>query len=192
MARALLGRTLASDLGGERVSGIIVETEAYLGVHDPSSHAWSGRRHRSHLGIYAPPDTWYVYLSYGLHWCLNLTAPTDNDGGAVLIRAVLPTGGIDVIRRRRGAVADRHLVNGPGKVGQAFAVTGAEDGMPATDESTLRLLPLERRTRRTIDVSTRIGISRAIDWPLRFVLRTPAQWRLPDAAAPPSAPRRRR
>jgi DNA-3-methyladenine glycosylase len=91
-----------------------VETEAYLGVHDPASHAWSGRRHRSHLGVYAPAGTWYVYRSYGLHWCLNLTAPTGDDGGAVLIRAVLATGGIEVIRRRRGAVADRQLTNGPG------------------------------------------------------------------------------
>ena len=76
VARDLLGMTLASDIGGARVSGIIVETEAYLGVRDAASHAWRGVRHKSHLGVWAPEGTWYVYRSYGIHWCLNLTAPT--------------------------------------------------------------------------------------------------------------------
>jgi DNA-3-methyladenine glycosylase len=166
----LLGRTLASDLGGARVSGIIVETEAYLGIHDPASHAWQGRRHRSYRGIYAPEGTWYVYRSYGIHWCLNLTTPTNLDGGAVLIRAVIPVDGIETIRERRRHVPDRQLTNGPGKVGQAFAITGEHDGMVATEESALRLLPAGPRTRRVITVTPRIGISRAADWPLRFLL----------------------
>lgn len=174
MARGLLGRTLASDLGGERVSGIIVETEAYLGVHDAASHAWRRRRHRLYRGIYAPSGTWYVYRSYGVHWCLNLTTPTNDDGGAVLIRAVVPDTGIEVIRRRRGQIADRQLTNGPGKVGQAFAITGEHDGMVATHHSPLRLLPLVTRPRRaSIEVTLRIGVTRAADWPLRFVLREP-------------------
>jgi DNA-3-methyladenine glycosylase len=161
---------LASDLGGERVSGIIVETEAYLGVHDPASHAWQGRRHKAYHGIYAPADTWYVYRSYGIHWCLNLTAPTDADGGAVLIRAVAPVSGIDTIRRRRGAVADRQLTNGPGKVGQAFAITGEHDGMVATDTSPLRLVAAARTVQGDIEATPRIGISRATAWPLRYRL----------------------
>lgn len=174
MARDLLGRTLASDIGGERVSGIIVETEAYLGVHDEASHAWRRRRHQLYRGIYAPAGTWYVYRSYGIHWCLNLTVPTNDDGAAVLIRAVTPDTGIDIIRLRRRQVADKHLTNGPGKLGQAFAITGEHDGMVATDHSLLRLLPSETRVGRTsIEVTSRIGITRAIDWPLRFVLRKP-------------------
>jgi DNA-3-methyladenine glycosylase len=170
MARSLLGMTLASDLGGERVSGIIVETEAYLGVHDAASHAWRRRRHRLYNGIYAPAGTWYVYRSYGIHWCLNLTTPTADDGGAVLIRAVVPVAGIDVMRRRRGGVADRQLTNGPGKVGQAFAITGETDGMLATATSSLRLLPRAHRRRIPVAVTPRIGITRAADWPLRFLL----------------------
>jgi DNA-3-methyladenine glycosylase len=173
MARSLLGLTLASDLGGARVSGIIVETEAYLGVHDAASHAWRGRRHRLNHGIYAPSGTWYVYRSYGIHWCLNLTTPTDDDGAAVLVRAVVPNAGIEIIQQRRGHVADKHLTNGPGKVGQAFAITGEHDGMPATDDSPLRLLQAAQRRRRgSIAVTPRIGITRAADWPLRFVLRS--------------------
>ena len=172
MARALLGRTLASDLGGERVSGIIVETEAYLGIHDAASHAWRGRRHRLYQGVYGADGTWYVYRSYGIHWCLNLTAPTDDDGGAVLIRAVEPLEGLDVIRTRRGAAPDRQLTNGPGKVGQAFAITGEQDGMVAAETSPLRLVAGDAHaSNRIIAVTPRIGISRAIEWPLRFLLK---------------------
>lgn len=172
MARDLVGRTLASDIGGERVSGTIVETEAYLGVHDEASHAWRSRRHRVNCGVYAPAGTWYVYRSYGIHWCLNLTVPTNDDGAAVLIRAVTPDTGIDVMRLRRGQVADKHLTNGPGKLGQAFAITGEHDGMVATDHSLLRLLPLEGKPPRLpIEVTPRIGITRAADWPLRFLLQ---------------------
>jgi DNA-3-methyladenine glycosylase len=174
MARDLLGQTLASDIGGERVSGIIVETEAYLGVHDAASHAWRRRRHQLYRGIYAPAGTWYVYRSYGVHWCLNLTVPTNDDGAAVLIRAVTPDTGIEIIRLRRGHVTDKQLTNGPGKLGQALAITGEHDGMVATDHSLLRLLPMAGKPPRiSIDVSPRIGITRAADWPLRFVLRRP-------------------
>ena len=172
VARRLLGRTLVSDLGGARVAGIIIETEAYLGRHDPASHAWRGRLHRLYQGIYAPSGSWYVYRSYGVHWCLNLTAPTARDGGAVLIRAVVPIEGIEVIRRRRGTVAERDLTNGPGKLGQAFAITGANDGMRAGRGSPLRLLPhRDRKANRRIILTPRIGITRAADWPLRFLLR---------------------
>lgn len=174
MARQLLGRTLASDLGGARVSGIIVETEAYLGIHDQASHAWRRRVHRLNLGIYAPAGTWYVYRSYGIHWCLNLTTPTGTDGAAVLIRAVMPVDGVDVMRRRRGGVSDRQLTNGPGKLGQAFAITGEHDGMVATDTSPLRLLDVPRK-RGVIEITPRIGITRAAEWPLRFVLARSGQ-----------------
>lgn len=172
MARTLLGRTLASDLGGERVSGVVVETEAYLGIHDPASHAWGRRRHRLNNGIYAPAGSWYVYRSYGIHWCLNLTAPTDDDGGAVLIRAVVPVEGLEIIRTRRAGAAPRQWTNGPGKVGQAFAITGEQDGMVVTESSPLRLSPAGTPGRQVlIDVTPRIGISRAVEWPLRFLAR---------------------
>ncbi len=166
--------TLASVVGGERVSGMIIETEAYLGIHDPASHAWRGRRNRLYLGIWAPAGSWYVYRSYGIHWCLNLTAPTDGDGGAVLIRAVVPREGLGVMRIRRGGVADARLANGPGKLTQAFGITGAHDGLRATRRAPIRLLrrrgPFEEPR---IVVSSRVGISRAVDWPLRFRARRP-------------------
>jgi DNA-3-methyladenine glycosylase len=166
--------TLASDLGGARVSGIIVETEAYLGVHDPASHAWRGRRHRLNLGIWGPTNAWYVYRSYGIHWCVNLVVTAGENPGAVLIRAMLPHVGLETIRERRRGVRDRDLANGPGKVGQALAVTGEHDGMLNAPDAPLRLEPrIERVSSARILVTPRVGISRAVDWPLRFLLRPP-------------------
>lgn len=171
MARDLLGTTLASDLGGARVSGIITETEAYLGIHDPASHAFNHRRHRLNIGIYASPGTWYVYRSYGIHWCLNLTTGPEGEGAAVLIRAVEPVDGIDIIRARRGGVHDRRLTDGPGKLAQAFGISGAIDGMRAEPGAPLRLEdPVTTKTRGTVVVTPRIGITRAADWPLRYLL----------------------
>ncbi len=169
VARDLLGMTLASVIGGARVSGVIVETEAYLGVSDPASHAWRGRRHRLYQGIWAPAGSWYVYRSYGIHWCLNLTAPTDEDGGAVLIRAVTARDGVDVMRKRRGGVPDSRLADGPGKLTQAFGITGAHDGMRATRRAPVRLLPRREPIEAArIVAGPRVGISRAVEWPLRF------------------------
>lgn len=150
---------------------MIVETEAYLGVHDPASHAWNGRRHKLNIGIYAPPQSWYVYRSYGIHWCLNLTCEPGGGGGAVLIRALEPLHGIEVMLRRRGNVPFRRLVDGPGKLTQALGVTGEYDGMRASGSSPLRLLDRhEKADARETIVTPRIGITRAADWPLRFVL----------------------
>jgi DNA-3-methyladenine glycosylase len=167
---------LASDLGGEHVSGLIVETEAYLGIPDPASHAWRGRRTRHHAGIWAAPGTWYVYRSYGIHWCLNLTCGPADLGAAVLIRAVEPLAGIDTMQRRRGRPDAGRLADGPGKLGQAFGIDAMVDGMPAGPSAPLRVGPMAGRSdaRRT-EVTPRVGISRAAEWPLRFVLRSPGQ-----------------
>ena len=81
VAKDLLGATLLSTIGGRRCSSIIVETEAYLGYDDPASHAYRGRRHRGNESIYGPPGSWYVYRSYGIHWCANLVAREAGPGG---------------------------------------------------------------------------------------------------------------
>lgn len=175
LARELLGTVLASDIGGERVSGIITETEAYLGVDDPASHAWRGMRRKGQHGIWAPPGTWYVYRSYGMHWCLNLTAEPEGLGAAVLLRALEPVTGLDVMRRRRGSQPDRRLTDGPGKLAAALGVTIAHDGVRDRPDSVLRTEREQQMTdaRRTVIVTPRVGISRATDWPLRFVLKRP-------------------
>ena len=168
---------LASEIGGERVSGMIVETEAYLGRGDPASHARDGRRTVMHAGIWAPPGHWYVYRSYGIHWCLNLTCGPADEGAAVLLRAVTPLAGIEVMRRRRGVgIPLKRLTDGPGKLCQALAIDGTHDGVLNSPGSPIRLEGRhpDSKTGRT-EVTPRIGITRAADWPLRFLLLPTAQ-----------------
>lgn len=184
VAQDLLGRVLVSRLGGVLVAGRIVETEAYLGAEDPASHAWQGRRTPRNEALFGPPGTWYVYRSYGMHWCANLvTAPADV-GGAVLLRAVEPVAGLDAMRRRRGEVADRALCAGPGRLAQALAITRAVDGRPQARTSGLWVVEGAPLGARGVERTPRIGISRAADWPLRFT-EAGTRW----ASRPPRAQR---
>jgi DNA-3-methyladenine glycosylase len=171
VARELLGAVLISTIGTARVAGRIVETEAYIGPHDPASHGAERigrtRRNESMFGV---PGIAYVYRIYGVHWCLNAVTHQSDYPAAVLIRALEPLTGLDVMRARRGAVPDRQLVSGPGKLAQAFGIDGAMDGQP------LDCAPLwiERGTNfaaRDIVCGPRIGITKAADWPLRFCVR---------------------
>jgi DNA-3-methyladenine glycosylase len=174
VARALLGSVLVSTVGGTRVSGRIVETEAYLGPHDPASHAAEriGRTRRN-TSMFAAPGIAYVYRIYGVHWCLNAVTMRVEYPAAVLIRAVEPMSGIDTMKRRRWPAGvpgpDRLIASGPGKLAAAFAITGALDGHD------LRKPPLlieagEPVADSDIVIGPRIGITQAADWPLRFCL----------------------
>lgn len=154
------------------MAGVIVETEAYLGVDDPASHAWQGRRHPGNASIYGPPGTWYVYRSYGIHWCANLVTGPAGRGAAVLLRAVRLTGGLALARRRRGPAGLRRLSDGPGKLCQALGIDRAIDGVPM-QTSPVVVAPGEVWEAGAIEVTPRIGISRATEWPLRFVLSSP-------------------
>lgn len=167
VARDLLGAGLVSRIGGETVTARIVETEAYLGYDDPASHAWRGRRHAQNEGLYRPPGFWYVYLSYGVHWCANLVCGPRGRGAAVLLRGIEPIEGADVVYRRRGRVEAR--CDGPGKLTQALGMTRATDqvAMPASE---VVVCPGGRVDQALVRVTPRIGITRAVDWPLRFLL----------------------
>ncbi len=170
VAWELLGMTLVSRCGGDTTSGWIVETEAYLGREDPASHAFGGRRTAANAGIWAPPGSWYVYRSYGIHWCCNLVTGPPDAGAAVLLRAVMPREGLPTMRLRRRGQPDRHLTSGPGRLCQALGITRALDGLPMrSSEVVVRRdgsLPVAGAIRET----PRIGISKAVDWPLRYVL----------------------
>ena len=126
LARDLLGRVLVRELPGQRLSGVIVETEAYGGADDAGSHAFRGatRRNRSMFG---PPGQAYVYRIYGVHHCLNLVGEGDGRPGAVLLRALRPLEGLEEMERRRGRHGDG-LTNGPGKLCQALGVNLGLDG----------------------------------------------------------------
>ncbi len=144
------------------VGGRIVETEAYH-REDPASHSYAGPTDRNRV-MFGPPAHVYVYRSYGIHWCMNFVCWSGAPGGAVLIRALEPTAGLEVMAERRGLGDPRALCSGPGKLCQALAVTRAHDGL-SLEAPPFRLEP-GRGT--GIVAGPRIGITKAAEVPWRF------------------------
>jgi DNA-3-methyladenine glycosylase len=166
VAHELIGAVVVSTVRGARTAGRIVEVEAYLGHRDPASHGYRNRRHAQNEGLYGPAGHWYVYLSYGVHWCANLVADREVNGGAVLLRALEPIEGLQAMRRRRGAVPDRHLAAGPGRLTQALGISRALD-QHAMRGAAVQVF--QGGPRASVAATPRIGITVAVDWPLRFV-----------------------
>ena len=135
VARDLLGAVLEHVVDGVRCRGRIVETEAYLGEHDPACHAVVGRTPRTDP-LYGPPGTAYVYFVYGMHWCVNAVTRDVGLPSAVLIRAVQPLEGVEAMRRRRGREADARLADGPAKLCQAMGIDGTHNRAPLWRGST--------------------------------------------------------
>ena len=164
VARDLLGKVLVHG----PTAGIIVETEAYLGGEDLAAHSARGLTHRTRV-IFGPPGHAYVYLIYGMYECLNLVAERAGHPGCVLIRALEPVSGVDLMRERRGL---RHkleqLANGPGKLTVALGITRSHNGADVTRGP---LVVREQACRREVEihVTPRIGITQSADLPLRFV-----------------------
>ncbi len=156
-ARMLIGWTLTVD----GVGGRIVETEAYH-YSDPASHSFSGPTPRNAV-MFGPPGVIYVYRSYGIHWCMNLVCG-DEPGSAVLLRAIEPTEGLDVMIARRGRDDPRLLCSGPGRLCQAMGVSIAQNGLKAF-EPPFELTP---GPAAGVVVGPRIGITKAVDVPWRF------------------------
>lgn len=170
VARELLGAVVVSQVGGVRTAGRIVETEAYLGHSDPASHGFASRRHARNASLYGPAGTWYVYLSYGVHWCCNLVCEGKGLGGAVLLRALEPLEGLDAMMERRRTTKRALLCSGPGRLAQALGITLALDGT-AMRSSAVTVRRGESVAAGDVVASTRIGITKAADWPLRFTVR---------------------
>jgi DNA-3-methyladenine glycosylase len=169
VARALLGAVVVSELGGVRTAGRIVETEAYLAHTDPASHGFGDRRTARNAAMFGAPGDWYVYLSYGMHWCANLVTEPVGTASAVLLRALEPLEGLDAMRARRGTRSDRGLCSGPGKLCQALGISSALDGQ-AMGEAGVRVYAGSALEAAAVRVTPRIGITKALDWPLRFVV----------------------
>jgi len=123
VARALLGARLVRILDGQRLSGMITETEAYIGEEDLGCHARVGRTPRTEV-MYAPPGHAYVYYTYGMHWCLNVVTEPEGFPAAVLLRAIQPDEGVEIISARRNG----RDTNGPAKLTQALGIDGALNG----------------------------------------------------------------
>lgn len=167
VAAELLGTLVVSSIGGEVTQAIIVETEAYLGYYDPASHGYLHRRNARNLALFGPAGTWYVYLSYGMHWCANLVCQQSGLASAVLLRALEPVSGLDTMRRRRGGVQDRELCSGPGKLCQALGIDRGLDGSRMAGSPVI-VRPARQREALRVAATPRIGITKAADWPLRF------------------------
>lgn len=176
VARDLLGRFVVRELEGERLVVKVVETEAYLGVGDRASHGWSGRRTRRNRTLFEAGGVAYVYLIYGLHYCLNAVTGAGADGSAVLLRAGEPLFGLDRISQNRslaGRIRPGDLAGGPGKLCQALSIDRGHDGQ-SLDRGELRLTVGEPETVEAIAVARRVGVDYAGDaarWPLRFAIR---------------------
>ena len=181
VARELLGRVLEHRTPEGTTAGRIVEVEAYLGPHDPACHSVVGLTERTRH-LHGPPGTAYVYFIYGVHWCVNAVTREVGHGSAVLLRALEPLRGLALMRARRGRVPDRQLANGPGKLCQAMGIDRALDGA-RFDRGALRILAGEPVAEAEVVVTARIGITKAADWPLRFVLRDSAWTSRPGRAA---------
>jgi DNA-3-methyladenine glycosylase len=167
VARGLLGKVLVH---GE-AAGIIVETEAYLGGDDLASHSARGITDRTRV-IFGPPGHAYVYLIYGMYECLNVVAEPAGQPGCVLVRALQPVVGIEIMLERRPAARRiEDLASGPGKLTLALGITRAHNGADLTRGPLVVRAPAVERAFE-IAVTPRIGIAKCADLPLRFVVRS--------------------
>jgi DNA-3-methyladenine glycosylase len=165
VARELLGKILVHG----RTSGLIVETEAYLGGDDLASHSARGITNRTRV-IFGPPGHAYVYFIYGMYECLNLVAEPPGTPGCVLIRAAEPLTGVNAMKKRRpNARSIEKLASGPGNLTRAFGITRAHNGADVTCGS-LVLREWKKTSKIDIQVTPRVGIRHCADWPLRFVI----------------------
>jgi DNA-3-methyladenine glycosylase len=165
VARGLLGKVLVHG----PTAGVIVETEAYLGGADLASHSARGITDRTRV-IFGPPGHAYVYFIYGMYECLNLVAEPVGQPGCVLIRALEPVAGIDLMRRRRPAARKpEQLANGPGKLTLAMAITRLHNGVDVT-RGALVVREAAAPASFAILTTPRIGITKCVDLPLRFLI----------------------
>jgi DNA-3-methyladenine glycosylase len=189
VSRELLGAELECTTPEGTTRGRIVETEAYLGPDDPACHAAAGLTPRTEH-LFGPPGRAYVYLIYGMYWCFNAVTRERGHGSAVLVRAVAPTNGVELMRRRRPKVTrDRDLTNGPGKLCLAMGIVGAMSG-ESLRSGRVVIRAGEPVADADVLVTPRIGITRAAEWPLRYMVRDDP-FVSPTPAAFPRVPYRR-
>ena len=169
VARELLGAVLEHRTADGTVRGRIVETEAYLGPHDPACHAAAGLTDRTRF-LFGPPGRAYVYFIYGMHWCFNAVTREEGHGSAVLIRAVEPISGLEHMRRRRDVERDVDLTSGPARLCDAFGIDKEQNGV-RLNRGPLRILSGLQVPDEDVLVTPRIGIRKAADWPLRFLVK---------------------
>jgi DNA-3-methyladenine glycosylase len=170
VARELLGTVLEHRTAEGTAAGRIVETEAYIGEHDLACHAAAGKTART-APLYGRPGIAYVYFIYGMYWCVNAVTRSEGEPSAVLIRAIEPIAGLDLMRARRPrARNDIELTNGPGKLCLALAI-GRDENWSDLRRSSLVIRAGAPVSDDDVVVTPRIGVSRCVDWPLRYFMR---------------------
>lgn len=172
VAQELLGKILVRQLPNNLIlTGIITETEAYREHDDPASHAFNGITNRN-KAMFGPVGHAYIYFIYGTHYCLNVVAKNQQQqAGAVLIRAVEPLDGIAYMMQTRNKYDKKGLVNGPGKLAQAFNIDQELNGLCMTKAGLLYIIDNENDKDLEIQATSRIGISRAMDRLWRFIVK---------------------
>jgi len=175
VARELLGKVLVRNGGKARLAGRIVEVEAYLGKNDPASHSFGGETARNAV-LFGPPGYAYVYFIYGNHYCLNVSCERDGKAGGVLFRALEPLEGIEEMARARKVAVQGprdliRLTSGPGRMAEAFSITRVRDnGDDLTSRSSGLWIGDDGFRARKIQATPRIGITKAVERPLRYIL----------------------
>ena len=175
VSRNLLGKVLVRRDRKELLIGRIVEVEAYLGEDDPAAHSAAGRTTRNAV-LFGPPGFAYVYFIYGNHYCLNVSCLPDGVAGGILFRALEPLEGIDEMARAREITVDKtrdlqKLTSGPGKLAEAFGIARERDnGKDLTDASSDLFIAEDGYRPDQIQVTPRIGINKAVDRPLRYII----------------------
>ncbi len=173
VAPELLGKLLVRRASSGLLIGRIVETEAYRGVDDPASHSYRGKTPRNAV-MFGRPGIAYVYFTYGSHYCLNAVTEEEGTPAAVLIRAVEPLEGVEVMKRNRGVEKLTEVASGPGKLAKALQITREQNGRDLTDpDSDLKICQLNDTSDDSLSIvqTTRIGISLAQDKPWRFYVK---------------------
>lgn len=170
LARKLLGCQLVTAVRGMRVSGEIVEVEAYLSADDPACHAARGMTKRN-SAMFKGAGHCYVYLIYGMYHCVNVVSDPEGAGSGVLIRAVAPGEGIEVMKRRRGLSDLRALARGPGRLCQSFGISSTLSGQHLATSNRIWIEPFREYAPREVGVSGRIGIAAGKELPLRFFVK---------------------
>ena len=171
IALDLLNKVIVHEYQNDILVAKIVETEAYLGQIDPASHAYKNYTNKNAI-FYAGPGIAYIYLSYGMHHCFNVITKPPDILGAVLIRAVEPLYGITTMNNNRKGIKGVNISNGPGKLSQALQITMEHNRLPLYNgKLTLRSLNEDQDHYFDINVSPRIGISKAVEWELRYFIK---------------------
>jgi DNA-3-methyladenine glycosylase len=169
VAPELLGKVLAHDTAEGRRSGRIVEVEAYCGPIDAGAHTYRGRTERN-ATMFGRAGLLYVYFTYGMHWCANVVCGDEDDGVAVLVRALAPIDGVEAMRAARGPAArrDRDLCSGPAKLCQALGLHGSHDGADLLSGGPVQLLDDGTPPPADPVQAARIGLSAGAEHPWRW------------------------